>query len=88
MRSSTVAPEPGSKLARTRHALAPRRRSTLAGWIWLSRSGPRAVSRPDEAISRIALSGCVPGAKAGAAAKSAWRGTWPIIDPFVRSFDW
>ncbi len=34
--SATVAPGPGRKLARTRYAVSPRRRSRLAGWIWLS----------------------------------------------------
>ena len=33
MRSSTVLPGPGRKLARTRYAVLPKRRSIEAGWI-------------------------------------------------------
>ena len=37
--SSTVAAGPGRKLARTRQATGPSRRSMLAGWIWASAKG-------------------------------------------------
>ena len=37
---------PGRKLARTRKALAPSRRSRLAGWIWSASSGASPTSAP------------------------------------------
>ncbi len=48
------------KLARTRKALAPRRRSRLAGWIWSASSGRSLFSAPFANSASIALSGRIP----------------------------
>ena len=46
MRSATVVCGPGRKLARTRYATSPSRRSRLAGWIW---SGTKSQAAQDAA---------------------------------------
>lgn len=45
--SATFALGPGRNPAGTRHALAPRRKSIEAGWIWSSRSFLAAEIAPD-----------------------------------------
>src|SRR5690606_15350478 len=41
--AATVRPAPGRKLARSRYASVPRRRSRLAGWIWSAATGGSAA---------------------------------------------
>ena len=51
---------PGRKLARTRQAFAPSRRSRLAGWIWSGSSGRVATSAPAWNSAAISWSGRMP----------------------------
>src|SRR5271165_3188343 len=52
-RSATLVPRPGRKLARTRKASAPRRRSRLAGWSWPGSTGAAAATAPDFMSARM-----------------------------------
>src|SRR5262249_25853293 len=60
MRSATVVCGPGRKLARTRYATAPRRRSRLAGWIWSGASSWLHEIAPLRAKAAIMRSGRIP----------------------------
>ena len=51
-RSDTLAAGPGRKLARTRQALGPSRRSMLAGWICPGTKGSAAMTSRPAATSR------------------------------------
>src|SRR5690349_4406991 len=58
--SATVRDDPGRKLAWTRCAISPRRRSRLAGWIWSSLISWPAKTRLAAISSRISWEGRTP----------------------------
>src|SRR5271154_605024 len=59
-RSLTLRLKPGRKEARTRQQRSPRRRSRLAGWIWLSAKGWSAAIDPSAIKVSIAWQGRMP----------------------------
>jgi hypothetical protein len=60
MRSATVVFGPGRKLARTRKAISPSRRSRLAGWIWSFKNSYSARIAPSRMSAPIISSGRMP----------------------------
>ena len=80
--SATLARAPGRKLARTRYATSPSRRSMLAGWIWSSPIGSEAkTSPPPRTAARSICAGNSPVDRSPSAAGNAAPASASLMSP-------